>query len=782
MLSSVAQAHADQVPRMLTWRLGWRFLRVKDRRQVLSMILVVIGVGFAVLSVLCSVAAFAVVDHRAERTASRAFLLSKDPGKAQAWVDVHRMPYGDRMVLRVDVALDANPPLLPPGVARWPAPGERVVSPAFRSAIAHNSVLDAYAPGRIVGTVGEPGLRSPDELVVYRGVDRSALPRGGQAVVARHGEPATALFLDSIEIPGGQIAALVAVVAVCLGLPLVAFLSIAARLSASTRARRLATLHLLGVPARSVRAINAVEILLLSLFGAGWALAAYPLVNAILAGSNIVGITWFPADTALSPITAAFVVVGVVLLAGVAARRVDYGADLTSARTRRGSRARTTSMWQLLPLITGLIALIAQVVSGFIRPAGQPAFLHLDLVMLFAVLVTGVGVLLSINPMTRAVGRLAHQFGHSLAIRIGGARAAFDPAATARLVAGLAILVFAVGVTIGQTRDARAVSVPTGPSVDIDVNVDDLPSTASATALLDIGPAPGVAQVSTDPAIPAPIQATVADCTQISRFLGATPAGFAGGCKPGTAYWAPTFSRPDRSLIKLPITDAQKATITSSTMPPSLAALLDTTDVLITFPAATIITTDKSPQMNVPVSGLTSTRYSDAKQIVLRTSPEAVNATLAHVYTVAPYSQPSALGLDPDSGEHIAMINGYIRLGLLGGTLMALLALTAALADRATERRRADHELLASGAPRTLVRRAHRWEVTLILITALGVASTAGILGGLAWQLAGGLDRTPDWVSIAVLLIMAAAVSGLATLGAAVAAPRRLELTALRRG
>lgn len=213
-------------------------------------------------------------------------------------------------------------------------------------------------------------------------------------------------------------------------------------------------------------------------------------------------------------------------------------------------------------------------------------------------------------------------------------------------------------------------------------------------------------------------------------------------------------------------------------MPAGLAAQLPDVDVLVTAPAATVVT--RAPTASTgSASDPTAMTYTDSVKIVLRAPRDRLEATFADVYTAAPYSQPTAFGLDPDTHENLAMINGYIRLGLLGGALMALLALVAALADRTTERRRADHELLAAGAPRHLVQRAHRWEVALTVGVALVAAGVSGVLGGLAWQLAGGLIRTPDWSSIIELAVVAGLVGTLATVAAAATAPRAPDLSVL---
>jgi hypothetical protein len=345
---ATATARRGRISRRLAWRLGWRFLRVREPRRIVSLSLIVVGVGMAILAVLAAVAAFTVVGARQDRTLARALADATDADPATAWVDVHRQPYGDRMVLRVDVALSPNPPPPPPGIARWPVPGEILVSPAFRAAAAADSALAAYAPGRPGGSVGEPGLRSPAELVVYRGVNRAALPRGGSGIVARTGQAPHSLFRDTLDMSGNQVGGLAGVVIVCLGLPVLAFLAVAARLSASTRARRLAVLHFLGVPRATIRAINSVEILVLGLAGAAWALLAYPVVNVVLARSDLVGITWYPRDTALGTRTLVLVVAAVVLLAGLAARRVDRGDTLTATRTRRAARPGAVSLWRLV--------------------------------------------------------------------------------------------------------------------------------------------------------------------------------------------------------------------------------------------------------------------------------------------------------------------------------------------------------------------------------------------------------------------------------------------------
>ncbi len=777
-------AHSSgKVPARLAWRLGWRLLRGRDARQWTSLILVIAGVAAAVLSVLCATSAFRIVGSRSDRVAARSFLFAENASSADAWVDVHRMPYGNRMVLRVDIALSSHPPQLAPGLTRWPRPGEEFVSPSYRATAAKDHSLATYAPGKIMGVIGNAGLVSPDELVVYRGTDRAQLPRNDDGVVSRHGEPSADLDLDSSQMSNAQVSDLIVAVLVCLGLPIIAFLIVAARLSAGARSRRLATLYFLGMPKRGIQAIQAVELLVFSLAGAGLALVCYPFIDGLFAGSNIVGVKWFPSDTRLNLTTDSLVVGTVLVLAMLALRRVNRESDLTSARIRRSDGPRVNSKLRLLPLAIGAIALAIQVASGLRRSIDETGFAHLDLIMTASILITGGGLLLAVGPLISTAGNVIHRHGRSLGARLGGARAVFDPAGSARLAAGLAILVFAVGVTIGQTRDARAASTPTATTVDIAVGASDLSSPANAAALLSSRSAAGIAQVYSvaTSASDVSITADVASCDQIRRFVYFSTPGsnnFSSGCKAHTAYWVPGVDVRARSLKGLPLSSGETALFSTNQLSASVATDLGDAQVLLTVPAESAITSALISSSQPFVNGQTSDI--GGGQLVLRTATKNLASELATIYTIEPYSQPLVSGEDPDNRQNISMINGYIHLGLLGGALMALFALITALADRATERRRADHELLAAGVPQSLVRLAHRWEVSITMIISLGVASVAGIMGGLSWQLDGGLIKSVDWSSTITLLVSAAVIGTTATIAASLAAPKQLDISILR--
>jgi hypothetical protein len=756
----------------VVFRLGWRLLRATDRRRFLSMGLVVVGVALAALSVLVGIAAFRTVEARSERVAARAFVSVDRKAPAAAWHERQRMPYGNRMLLRVDVALGEEPPPPAPGLDRWPEPGEVMASPAYQRGLAADPALGSYAGTTIVASVGEAGLRSPDELVVYRGVERADLPFGGVPVVARNDAPGGPLALDVLGLHPKQVAGLTGLFIVLVGLPVAAFLTVAARLTASTRARRLAALRLLGVPPGAVRTVNAVEVAVLAFAGGALGLMLYPFVNVRLAGSGILGFTWFPQDTALTPALVAGVAVAITVFALVIARRPgSTGASmLSTVRTRTAAPA--SSNWRFVPLAFGMTSLVPQVVAGSTRPEGSVPHMNMAPLVLLSILVTAVGLLVAITPLIRGVGRLARTHAPGLAARLGGARAAFDPAGAGRIVAGLAILVFAIGVAIGQTRDARAVSEPIAATVDVSVSAQDLPAGA-LTPLLRSSPVP--AAVSAYRYGPeGSISGVAVTCDDLERFVVGVTA--TSTCESGHAYWAVPIPQDPTVIEHLPLVPEVTSDLTHSALPPGLTVDGGTDVVIAVADIAAAI----------PPSAVESVLDGDIMhinnvQLLFRAPRDSADDVLAHIYGLAPYSQPAAFGLDPDSRENLATINGYIRLGLIGGSVMAFIALITGLADRATERRRADHELLAAGAPAGLIRRAHRWEVVQSTASALVVATVTGAIGGIAWQLGGGLHTTPDWTSLAALAAFVTGGTVAAAVIAARAAPRRLDPVILRR-
>lgn len=70
---------------------------------------------------------------------------------------------GDPRIVYLFPEVDSPP--LPPGVDRFPGPGEAVLSPALKRALAEEGSPDRY--GTVVGTIGPEGLESLAEMMAY---------------------------------------------------------------------------------------------------------------------------------------------------------------------------------------------------------------------------------------------------------------------------------------------------------------------------------------------------------------------------------------------------------------------------------------------------------------------------------------------------------------------------------------------------------------------------------------------------------------------------------------
>ncbi|HEY8474577.1 MAG TPA: hypothetical protein VIL37_18330 [Natronosporangium sp.] len=147
------------------------------------------------------------------------------------------------------VPLDASAPP-PPGLPRWPRPGEVFISPALLEADA--TVARRY--GTYAGPIGQMGLTDPNEWLVYlRPTDSTVILERdpptlitgfGQSAVRNRDERTTSLYDYGPT-------SLYQLLLWCVVLPTVILLVTAVRVGADVRDRRLAMLDALGAPRRA---------------------------------------------------------------------------------------------------------------------------------------------------------------------------------------------------------------------------------------------------------------------------------------------------------------------------------------------------------------------------------------------------------------------------------------------------------------------------------------------------------------------------------------------------
>ncbi|WP_050511791.1 hypothetical protein [Streptomyces rimosus] len=325
---------------------------------------------------------------------------------------------------------------LPPGLDRWPQPGEAVLSPALAEDGADEGIAHRY--GRVVGTIGEDGLASPGERLAYvrpaagLGSDPKdpyaytgfGAPQEGQGPVG-----------DGPYLQPEKSALLL--IGFCLLLPAGILLLIAVRTGAHHRDRRTALADALGGTPRDRALVAVGEAVVPVLWGAGVAalpLAAcltvncrVPVVDYLLSAQDLRAWAWLLA--LCLPLAAGLVLAGVVC------------ADRVGRRPRRAVRPLGR---RRLPSWTAVLFPVALLVAvrgpEYFAPGSgaRMLFTYASAAVAMATLP------LAVAAGTAASGRLQVRAGHrfaSPALIVSGRRAQAHPGAVARLVSGVVVAI-----------------------------------------------------------------------------------------------------------------------------------------------------------------------------------------------------------------------------------------------------------------------------------------------------------------------------------------------------
>jgi hypothetical protein len=426
----------------------------------------------------------------------------------------------------------------PPGVAALPAPGTMVVSPKLRELLAapDGALLRARLDARVVGTIGDAGLKGPQELAFYRGASGLKV-RGSGGVADR-----AARFGDGgrPEPLGPLLTLLVAIAVTVLLLPVAVFVAAAVRFGGEDRDRRLAALRLVGADRAMAARIAAGETLfgagLGVLVGAGVFLAARPLATQV----SLQEISVFPSDVRPSLGFGLLIVLGVPLMAiagSLAALRRVVIEPL--GVVRRAPDARRRLSWRVIPGVLGLLLLVPMI-GGFSVSSGSSDTYRV-----------AIGVCLGLIGITTvlpwlvevAVRRLG---GGSLAWQLATRRLQMDGGTAARVVSGIAVAVAGAialqtlftaaerqstqdtGLDLGRAQ--VSVSVSSGAGVRRSVLARDLRATpgvrasyVTLTSYADRGSGPPNASA----------EVHVGDCAALGLYLRVK------GCRDGDVFLPP---------------------------------------------------------------------------------------------------------------------------------------------------------------------------------------------------------------------------------------------------
>ncbi|MFI5876175.1 ABC transporter permease [Streptomyces sp. NPDC051445] len=348
--------------------LGVRFAFSGGREGWIRAVLTAVGVGLGVAVLLLTTAAPNALQVRHDREQSRLDWPFGDPpakGDDTLLVAQADTTFRDKDVRGRMVEPEGARAPLPPGVSRFPAEGDMVVSPALKKLLAGDgsALLRERLPYRVVGTIGESGLIGSQELAYYAGATGLDPGVDGPGAVSRlkeFGNPN-----PSKEATDPVLLLLILVVIVVLLMPVAVFIAAAVRFGGERRDRRLAALRLIGSDGRMTRRIAAGEAMAGALLGLVLGTVFF-LVGRQVAGSvEVVGVSVWPSYLDPSPALAALVVLAVptaAVLVTLFALRGVVIEPLGVVRTARPARRRL--WWRLLLPVGGLAMLYPMIGQG----------------------------------------------------------------------------------------------------------------------------------------------------------------------------------------------------------------------------------------------------------------------------------------------------------------------------------------------------------------------------------------------------------------------------------
>ncbi len=659
-------------------------------------------------------------------------------------------PYGPQPLRRIFIArTHTGPTPVPPGIDRLPEVGEVIVSPRLGQILAASPRAAGLVPGRVVGTIAPEGLGGSDDLYAYIGIARDQLPEaetlGGFGIGRSWRQVIDPSTLSTLRFTLGCIVLL----------PLVIFLSVCARLSGESRARRLAALRLVGLSVKDTLRVNAGESVVAALIGALIGIVGYLGINEAMARIGLPGLHWYPADGRPEGSTIAVCLLGCPALAWVVGQFSARRPALSPINVRRVGERKPPKKFGMLLLVPGIGITVGYCVLSIIGrdPSGGSAS---SLLVPGAVLLTGAGLVFGLAPITAWLAQRLAGVARSLPMALAMRRTEVDPGASLRVVTGLVLLVFGASLTQGVLIELDQVSRRTAPLQEYDIRLNDV-SPAQQQALAKV---PGV-------------QTTTVSYSSWDPLDGSNVAHadlVVGTCDQLAAYTQQATGCVDGRIMQL--ADDR----TTSDYDPKAGerypfALKDGRKVALTVPRERInvrpweMSVFESGALLVPPSLLppnladgTLTLFSDA-------DPTTIRSVLDGIGAIAPTASVEPVGIVIDSLAQLTVIRSLLVVGMVLGLVIGVAAFVVSVADRAMERRGQVTALALLGARAGTLRVVQVVQVLLPLVVGLGAAIVTGWLAESSYLITGGGAVHWDWDGLSLLfasalgVVLAAAVA-----------------------
>ncbi|MEU6928119.1 FtsX-like permease family protein [Streptomyces sp. NPDC046374] len=664
--------------------------------------------------------------------------------------------YGAEPLYRVFVARTGpGRTPLPPGLDRLPAPGEAVVSPRLGQILNAQPGVSGLVPGKVAGVIGPAGLAGPDDLYAYIGRTKDQLPSDA-AELDRFGSwfsPNPLVDESTLDILRFTLACIVL-------LPLAVFLSVCARLSAESRARRLAALRLVGLSVKDTLRVNAGETVAAAFLGAVVGVAGYLGFNEVMARIGLPGLHWYPADGRPEVTTLAVCLVLCPALAWFVGRRSAREAALTPLNVRRTAQRKPPKKYGTLLLVPGLGVIGGYCVLSVLGrdPSGGSASAVL---VPGAVLLTGAGLVFGLAPVTAWLARRLAGRVRSLPLTLAMRRAEVDPGSALRVVTGLVLLVYATSLTQGVLVELDQVSRRTAPVQEYQIHASGLSEQQQSELVRVKGTLSSVVSSrswtpSTGEFVPS-VDAVIGTCTQVAAFTA-----WSKGCVEGKVLRLHQPSLPSefdaRPGERFPfvLKDGRRVTVT---VPHDQFAVRAYQPSVISS-GGILIPPSLLPDKALPPANTYIHLVTPSDPTTVRTALDAIGA-------IAPTAEVEPVGIVVSSLHQLTVIRSLLAAGMVLGLVVGVAAFVVSVADRAMERRGQVAALALLGARGGTLRWAQCAQVVLPLGVGLGAAVVTGWLAESSYLITGGGAVHWDWAGLPLLVVSALGVlvvGGLASL------------------
>jgi hypothetical protein len=485
-------------------RLGLQLTVRGGREALIRLIGIAVAVTIGTAMLLTVLAGVNAVNNQNARYAWLATGSSADrspgvaPGVDPLWGHLSDDTFKGSDIVRADIAATGPKSPVPPGLSRLPGPGEYAASPALirlLRSVPADELADRY-PGRLVATIGNAGLPSPDSLIVVVGrtVNQARAIPGAAEVWRLNTAPPN----DCGDCPGGVginengIDLILAVVALGMLFPVVIFIGSATRLAAARREQRFAAMRLVGATPRQISILSTVETSVAVIAGTFAGLGLFFALRPLVATLPFTGDPFFTSDLSLSLSDVLAVAIGVPFAAALAARIALRRVVISPLGVSRRTTPKPPTPQRLWPLLAGVLELayVMKVAHPQTGP-GQVFAYVLGFALVMIGLVTG-------GPwLTMVVARRLTRRTSRPSALIAGRRLADDPRGGFRAISGLVLALFigtvavAVvttfiahrGVSKGSPRDASTL-VQIYNDVFFDPTLTDRPTIALPATLV----------------------------------------------------------------------------------------------------------------------------------------------------------------------------------------------------------------------------------------------------------------------------------------------------------